>query len=705
MKTLKRSLHLLLVLALTLSMALMSVSCGGEEEQPSDDTNKPADPTVTGIEAIINVAELPAGSKVESYAHMISVMQVYSDSTADKPHKEAVTDFTVETKGVITAGDNKITVKSGSFTTTVSYKGVDASAAELFEFDAATGTITGFVPFNKVELTDEDGDTYMGYPSAEYPTTLVIPSEIGGVKVVAIGNKAFSPEDEITEFTKVLLPDTITTIDSLAFAYASKVVKDEDAPDTGFDRFKAAGGLDSIAIPSTVTELGEKAFMECGSLVNIVLPETITAIRDRTFDACYSLKTFTVPKSVKTLGNYAFRKCYNLVSFTLSAGIDTIGRETFHYCEALEELVIPEGVKTIGEEAFLDCSKLMKITFPSTLEVVGKDAFNQTCKWRYNQPKNSPVYAGNVLIGYNYETKVVKDERTGLDVEVDIIPESLVIEAKEGTVAIGESAFVGADHITAVTLPSTVKYIGQRAFDGCSGLTAIALPKDVTLGALAFRNCSKLANITIPDALGEIGENALQNTAWLSAQPAGVVYLGNYAYAFISGEGNSTADITLRDGTTSFADTLFAGQKGLNSVVIPDSIKTIPAGAFASCTALVSITLGNGVESIGDSAFANCSALKTVNFGTGLKTIGTKAFYNLPQLLTTKLPEGLTTIGSEAFGACIRLADVTIPASVTAIGDNAYLDCVTLQVKGVTVTAGSFAETYMKANGFKCKNA
>ncbi|HCG35547.1 MAG TPA: hypothetical protein DER23_04295 [Clostridiales bacterium] len=696
MNTTKRLLSLLLVLALTFTMVIISVGCNGQEtDDKGNGKIEPPAPTIKSIEASINVAELPVGSSIESYAHMITVVGTYSDSTAEKPHKETIKDFTLETKGAVAAGAGEITVKSGSLNADVAYTGVEATDPALFQFDSTTGAITAFVPFLKVTKVDEEGKEYLDYPDEEYPTTIVIPSSIEGVKVTAIDSKAFSPEAQITKFSKIIIPDSVTTIGSLAFACASIVKLDEDAPDTGYDRYKANGGLDSVVIPNSVKELGEKAFMECGSLVNIVLPHSITAIYDRTFDACYSLKSIVIPDTVRSLGDYAFRKCYNLTSVTLSSSIDTIGRETFRYCEVLESLVIPEGVRSIGEQAFVDCTLLMKITFPKSLIEVGKDAFNKTCKWRYNQ-KEGLVYAGNVVIGFNHKTKIEKNDRD-IDVEVDIIPDKLTVDIKEGTVGIGGSAFEGLEQITSATIPSSVKYIGNRAFANCTGITTVALPENINIAESAFINCSSLENITIPESTTGLGKFAFDGTAWYDKQPKGLVFIGKFLYAYTPED--DVTDIVLPDGLTTFPGYLFNGKKNITSIVIPDSVTSIPANAFFNCSSLKSVKTGNGVQVIEDSAFGNCTSLKEITIGTGVKTIGTSSFSECRNVETLVLPEGIVTISDRAFFGCARLA-INIPASVTELGEGVFENCIYIEnsKNKISVIAGTVGETYVKEN-------
>ena len=54
---------------------------------------------------------------------------------------------------------------------------------------------------------------------------------------------------------------------------------------------------------------------------------------------------------------------------------------------------------------------------------------------------------------------------------------------------------------------------------------------------------------------------------------------------------------------------VFAGNKNIKSVFLPESVTEIPAGAFKNCTALEAV-FAEGIKSIGTAAFQNCSALK-----------------------------------------------------------------------------------------------
>ena len=67
----------------------------------------------------------------------------------------------------------------------------------------------------------------------------------------------------------------------------------------------------------------------------------------------------------------------------------------------------------------------------------------------------------------------------------DIISGEYII--KNGTKLIGGSAFKDCSSLTSVTIPESVTNIGWNAFCGCSSLTSVTIPESVTwIGDRAF---------------------------------------------------------------------------------------------------------------------------------------------------------------------------------------------------------------------------
>ncbi|MDD5817429.1 MAG: leucine-rich repeat domain-containing protein, partial [bacterium] len=79
------------------------------------------------------------------------------------------------------------------------------------------------------------------------------------------------------------------------------------------------------------------------------------------------------------------------------------------------------------------------------------------------------------------------------------IPESVTYGGISYPVTtIDYQAFRGCSGLTSVTIPNSVTSIGAYAFENCSGLTSVTIPNSVTsIGYGAFRSCSSLTSIEV----------------------------------------------------------------------------------------------------------------------------------------------------------------------------------------------------------------
>ena len=71
-------------------------------------------------------------------------------------------------------------------------------------------------------------------------------------------------------------------------------------------------------------------------------------------------------------------------------------------------------------------------------------------------------------------------------------------------------------------------------------------------------------------------------------------------------------NVIIKKGITGFVSFAFSGEKSLETVVLPDTLTTIPYRAFQSCTALKKINIPDSVTSIGETAFRNCDSLTNI---------------------------------------------------------------------------------------------
>ena len=100
-----------------------------------------------------------------------------------------------------------------------------------------------------------------------------------------------------------------------------------------------------------------------------------------------------------------------------------------------------------------------------------------------------------------------------------VIPSSVTYKSVTYSVtSIGMDAFKGCTGLTSVTIPESVTSIGHEAFARCTGLTSITIPNSVTfIDSYAFCECSGLTSVTIPNSVKFIGSRAFWRCTGLTS--------------------------------------------------------------------------------------------------------------------------------------------------------------------------------------------
>lgn len=180
-----------------------------------------------------------------------------------------------------------------------------------------------------------------------------------------------------------------------------------------------------------------------------------------------------------------------------------------------------------------------------------------------------------------------------------------VVEQKRGTTGLSSFAFRYCTLLQNINIPDGTENIGDYTFQYCVSLKNLNIPKSITsIGTYALQECSDLKNVNIPKSITSIG---------------------NYAFQYCA---------------------------SLESVNLPDSVMNIGALAFQSCTSLKQIHISTSVTNIANYTFQYCVALQNIVIPTSVITIGSFAFqyctaingiviYGMPELTNVNAFSGI----------------------------------------------------------------
>ena len=276
-----------------------------------------------------------------------------------------------------------------------------------------------------------------------------------------------------------------------------------------------------------------------------------------------------------------------------------------------------------------------------------------------------------------------------------IIPSSVTYNSMTYSVtSIGRSAFRNCTGLTSVTIPNSVTSIEINAFSNCSGLTSVTIPNSVTsIGNTAFSNCSGLTSVTIPNSVTSIGIYVFDNCTGLTSIeiPNSVTSIGGGAFYGCSGLTSLKLSASLEPmnpfiaGFYEYYPTRSSYQggyewlKNLISVEAPAWFFDVPESDWIYCPRhLQHVAVNNGelTESALNAINQSYKTLQTLDVSNVTNTeFADEAFKGYYNLTELKLPADLQKVSYMMVAGCKNLQSIDIPASVEEIEQSAFEDC------------------------------
>lgn len=462
----------------------------------------------------------------------------------------------------------------------------------------------------KLTLTAKQTSAYTGSASFIYLVTNRLVGdlfEVDGVqyKVLSLGDEKAkgtvaigaggSGKQAVAEGTSgtLVLPDTV--IDGIeGFSYEPTQISSY--------AFYRRMNITSIAIPSTVTSIGERAF----AYIYNVNDEDLSLLKTVIFGC--NLETTSVDQS-------AFAGCdaiKNIVYMDRKGTFSAFGNSsniqcyyTARFYEQKDDVGIAEPIATVSikEGKFLDAASLVDV-WPEDDDTgkVMPPAAPDDKEWRYDQ--SALAANGTIINSMNVWTRSIHDGAFEI---------SLPLIAEDGTEQTVETLFSVITDIDGVPTGEVRLGLGT---DGES-----ALPISTT------------GTLRVP----------------VEVENEGITYTVSKVSSFAFGSSDPALACT-----------------ELTGIELPDSVSLIDQGAFMNCTSLEKVTFGSGstLTSIGGSAFKATSSLSTILLPETLGQIDREAFA-YSGLVRVKIPQAVTVLDKGVFLGCSELQEAVFGGAMS----------------------------------------
>ena len=574
-------------------------------------------------------------------------------------------------------------------------------------------------PVFTYSLDDDGNATITGYTGNV--SALVIPEEIDGHKVIALGDNAFKGK-KILEYVEIA--NTVTYIGSQCFESDKELANVKLSSNIKRMESGAFGNctsLTEITIPKSLEEAGREygfgmydygPFCGCTNLKTVKLEKGLTQIAGNLFMRCYGLEDIDIPDTVTTIGENAFKLCTSIKSVTIPDTVTYIGSQCFESDKELVNVKLSSNIKRMESGAFGNCTSLTEITIPKSLEEAGREYgfgmydYGPFCGCTnlktVKLEKGLTQIAGNLFMRcYGLENIDIPDTVTTIGENAFKLCTSLEnVKMYNSIDEINGRAFAGCTSLKSVSLPDSITGMGTEIFSGCTSLSSVKLPnKRVNIMSSTFEGCTSLTEITLPDTVTTIQDHAFKNCTALKTINWSKSITDIQSYAFENCD--ALTKLAIPNTVTNIGEGAFYECGGLSAIAVPNSVKTLGSRAFENCDDLAKVSISDSVTSMGEKAFYDCDALTDVKLGTGITQIPTSCFEHCDVLPSVVLPYRISKVGDNAFKNCVALTEITIPRATTSISTSAFSYPAKMTVYGIS---GTYAETFANQQGMKFVN-
>ncbi len=519
---------------------------------------------------------------------------------------------------------------------------------------------------------------------------------IGGTKITAVGNGAFSHN---TRISSVTLKD-VTVIDNYGFSSSDSLESVTLGKLTRIGEYAFfESPIKELPDFGKDTEVGRYAFANT-AVTEIRVPDGMN-VAEGVFSENFHLVSVTVGDNV-TLGKYAFNVSKDY-AFRVASYYDELDRKLFYYefGTPLTELTIGKNC-VIGENAFCNAASLESITLGDGAKI-GYMAFYNNASLK-NIDLSGALEIGDYAFSGDVYYVCYDDAMNNAAADKD-----------------GHYIYTYHSPLFETLDLSSSATVGENAFSYCRSLKELILNEGITeIADYAFAGCISLEKANL-DKVVNIGNNAFAETNFAVLDLSSAEKIGDYAFVY----DYALEKLVLNEKGCDIGEGAFSYCEKLTETENLGKVKSLDKYAFAY-TALteldlsaavsvgdhafmkeeltpVKLTLGDALTFVGDNPFAMCDVepfcktektefngadfetkLYTYDISDTVKVIDGSLYCKIDTGLvlctyahkddTVKVADGTVRIASFAFASSDAVT-VYLPATVKAIGHKAFFGC------------------------------
>lgn len=470
--------------------------------------------------------------------------------------------------------------------------------------------------------------------------------------VVGLGDGVFKGSQTI-EYFSVAHNDAFTTIGAEAFMDST---------------------LREVDLFDSVTTIGARAFAGCAQLETLTLPESVTEIGEGALDGLTGLKKLVVKCDPAILPASAFANLSNLTDVTIETG--AIPANLFAG-SGVTTLALGEGVTEIGESAFANTA-LTAVDLKNAA-TIGANAFEGTALTSAELTSATSIgngaFEGTPLQTVTLNAAASVGERAFANTQLAqlILPTSgsFHLSAIEGT---------GAE----LRLPADASDEQIAAWNGTLGRPWY----DPILREGEANKFVKMPFETTPAENFDFDPETGLILAYTGTD-VDVVVPREIDGVTVVGFKDYNAFASCQDYTNTETETNQTDWVHLRTLVLPETITTLPDAMLSYCQQLETFVCYAPLESTGKNQFMLCRSLNNVIFVNGVRMIDNYAFDSAGPLGNLYFGEHLDVIRSQAFNFA-ELSSLVVDAGSVEYG--AFTECQNLTNLHFTGKVASFGE-------------